>query len=87
MQFEQIPGSFRDPSGFLFVSDGEIFRQVNLSYKNNYDHLLHSGLYDALVSAGLLIPHEEDGIDFPNPTKGYKIIKPARISFISYPYE
>jgi len=87
MQFEQIPGSFRDPSGFLFVSDGEIFRQVNLSYKNNYDHLLNSGLYDALVSAGLLIPHEEDDIDFPNPTKGYKIIKPARMSFISYPYE
>jgi len=87
MHFEQVPGSFRDPSGFLFVSDGEIYRQINLSYKNNYDYLFGSGLYDALVSAGLLIPHEEVEIDFPDPNKGYKVIKPTRISFISYPYE
>ena len=32
-----VPGSFRDPSGFLFKKDGNIYRQINLAYKKNYD--------------------------------------------------
>ena len=31
----QLPGSFRDPSGFLFQQDGVIYRQVNLVYKDD----------------------------------------------------
>ncbi len=54
-----IPSSFRDPSGFVFCQDGSIYRQVNTSYKDQYDHLMASGLYDSLVNSELLIPHEE----------------------------
>lgn len=83
----QIPSSFRDPNGFLFEEKNELFRQVNLEYQDNYDLLNTSGLYAALVKDGLLIAHEE--VDHPAPVaeKAYKILKPERLGFISYPYE
>jgi hypothetical protein len=81
------PASFRDPCGFLFFYQGELYRQINDSYKEAYDLLLGSGLYQELVSAGRLIPHDEAHAgEIPSPD-GYKIIKPERIPFISYPYE
>ena len=84
---QDMPSSFRDPSGFLFYGDGSIYRQVNISYQENYGHLMHSGLYETLVNAQLLIPHEEVDIEGEKPDKTHKIIKPELIPFISYPYE
>ena len=82
-----IPSSFRDPSGFLFYRDGSIFRQVNELYKENYDHLMNSGVYEILVAEELLIPHEEVNMEGVRPDLAYKIIRPELIPFISYPYE
>ena len=31
--------SFRDPCGFIFYRDGQIYRQINRIYKEDYDHL------------------------------------------------
>jgi hypothetical protein len=79
-------GSFRDPSGFVFYQDGEVFRQINNYYKEDYEFLMKSGLYNELVDKELLISHEEinkEKID----EYYYKIIKPEKIDFISYPYE
>jgi hypothetical protein len=81
-----IPGSFRDPSGFVYFQDNLIYRQVNRVYKENYDHLMISGLYKHLVDAELLIPHNEVDMEHGSE-KTYKIIKPELIPFISYPYE
>jgi len=78
-----IPASFRDPSGFLFVRDGDLLRQINAVYKEDYDHLMNSGLYAQLVQKKLMVAHEE----LPSGTEAYKIIKPQIIPFISYPYE
>ena len=82
-----IPSSFRDPSGFLFFQNGTLYRQISRSYKENYDLLMNSGLYESLVSRQLLIPHEEVCVEEDNPDKPYRIIKPDPIPFISYPYE
>ena len=55
----RLPGSFRDPAGFMFQRDGTFFRQVNRSYGETLaDILMKSGLYAKLVEQGLLIPHE-----------------------------
>jgi hypothetical protein len=81
------PSSFRDPSGFLFEQNNELFRQINSSYKNQYDKLMNSGLYDSLVEKHFLISHDEIELDSPEPNLCYKIIKPKKINFISYPYE
>jgi hypothetical protein len=79
--------SFRDPCGFLFHKNGSIYRQINKIYKDDYQHLMKSGLYNRLVESHLLIPHKEVSIKGPIPGKAYKVIEPDRIPFISYPYE
>jgi hypothetical protein len=82
-----IPGSFRDPCGFIFRKDQETYRQINQEYRKDYDLLLDSGLYKALTEAGLLIAHEEVDIEPVDPALSYRIIKPCTLPFISYPYE
>ncbi|HNT26000.1 MAG TPA: class I SAM-dependent methyltransferase [Anaerolineales bacterium] len=83
----RLSASFRDPSGFLFTRQGVLYRQVNQAYQPHYDKLLNSGLYDKLVKAGLLIPHEEVGVEPAEPSLAYKVLRPERVDFISYPYE
>ncbi len=79
--------SFRDPSGFIFNKSQKFFRQINQSYKEEYDYLMNSGLYEKLVSEKLLVSHKEVTMDSLLPEKLYKIIEPDQIPFISYPYE
>jgi len=82
-----IPASFRDPSGFLFFQNALLYRQINKSYKENYDCLMSSGLYKDLSDSGLLIPHEDADNKYARSNEAYKIIKPEPLPFISYPYE
>src|SRR3954469_18538637 len=79
--------SFRDPSGFIFERDGVLYRQVNRSYRADYDRLLESGLYRRLVDDGWLVPHEEADVEPVEPEIAYRVIRPERVGFISYPYE
>ena len=82
-----VSSSFRDPSGFLFLRDEAIYRQINSIYKENYDHLIRSGLYEKLVASGLLIPHDEVDTSYACSDDAYKVLKPEPLEFISYPYE
>ncbi|HOQ99887.1 MAG TPA: SAM-dependent methyltransferase [Anaerolineae bacterium] len=84
---EAVPASFRDPSGFVYEQDGVLYRQVNLAYREHYDLLLSSGLYQGLVADGLLIAHEEVSPQRPPAEGAYKVLRPERVPFISYPYE
>jgi hypothetical protein len=86
LEAEVVSGSFRDPSGFLFHADGVLYRQVNLGYRDEYDALMSSGLYDVLCKKGALVPHHEVSIQ-PATSDAYRVIKPELIPFISYPYE
>ena len=79
--------SFRDPSGFLFVRDGTLFRQVNQSYRATFDQLEQSGLYTELVEAGLLIPHALADVAPAEPKAAALVLRPDPVAFISYPYE
>jgi len=82
-----IAGSFRDPSGFVFQHEGKLYRQINQYYKDGYDLLISSGLYDELVERGLIIPHQEVSRGLAQSQSAYKVIAPEEIDFISYPYE
>ncbi len=79
--------SFRDPSGFLFQRKGTLYRQVNEVYRPEYERLTESGLYKSLLDDRLLLEHEEVDVPPAEETKAYKIIRPERLQFISYPYE
>ena len=84
---EVSPASFRDPSGFVFFRDGTVFRQVNRSYREDYDRLMESGLYRELVDAGRLVAHEETDEPAEKPDIAYRVLKPEPVPVISYPYE
>jgi len=81
------PASFRDPAGFLFTRQGVLYRQVNRSYQADYDLLVTSGLLDELVARGMLVPSQEVDQAPELPDLAYKILRPEKIWFISYPYE
>ena len=85
MHNSQLTSSFRDPSGFLFKKGDKVIRQVNQVYKEDYDLLMSSGLYDSLTNKKFLIPHKE--IEDEGQGDYYKIIEPEQLRYISYPYE
>ncbi len=82
-----LAASFRDPSGFLFRHDGQLYRQVNQIYAEDYRLLQESGLYDRLVEKELLIPHTEASLELAQSDQAHGIIQPELVPFISYPYE
>src|SRR2546421_11297370 len=81
------PASFRDPCGFIFTLDDCVYRQVQPRYSAEYDLLMSSGLYEALTEAGMLIRHSEESLHYAVMEDAYRILRPERIPFISYPYE
>jgi hypothetical protein len=85
---DSIPGSFRDPSGHLFEHLGKLHRRVNSIYRDHYDLMMESGFYQAAVTDGLLISHEEVAPStVPGHEDAYRVLLPEQLPFISYPYE
>lgn len=80
--------SFRDPNGFVFRHNGTFYRQINATYKDDYDHLRSSGLYDELINQGLMVAHKEvNNFPLEKTQDAWKIIEPEPLKFVSYPYE
>lgn len=83
-----IAASFRDPSGFVFLQNGVVYRQINKSYKNDYERFVGSGLLEILVQSGKLIAHRDVSVaKFAQTPDAWKVIQPDNIPFLSYPYE
>jgi SAM-dependent methyltransferase len=87
MSWKAVEGSFRDPSGFVYTRDGTPYRQVNLGFRHQFEAFLTSGLYDELTGEGLLVSHEQVGLELSATPEAYAVLRPERIAFISYPYE
>jgi SAM-dependent methyltransferase len=82
------PGSFRDPSGFVFRRAGVVYRQINHSFAERWDDLATSGLIEALQAKGLVIPHAAAPLDAAmRPDLAHAVIRPEALDFVSYPYE
>lgn len=86
MSIVSHPASFRDPAGFVFEHEGEVYRAVADSYQEDYRQLTTSGLYEDLTSDDSMIPHEEVR-DMALPPGYFLALKPERVPFVSYPYE
>jgi ribosomal protein L11 methylase PrmA len=84
---EVVRGSFRDPSGFVFVADGVLYRQVNRVFAEEFDACVAAGLYDDLAAADLLVPHRVLGLERALSADAHAVLEPALIDFVSYPYE
>ncbi|MFL9845760.1 methyltransferase domain-containing protein [Flavobacterium rhizosphaerae] len=81
-QINRHASSFRDPSGYISVSGGEVCRHINPIYFNQYNALKSSGFYEKLFEKKLLIPHKEVSAD-----NNQIILEAKKIPFFSYPYE
>lgn len=82
-----LGSSFRDPSGFVFKTSKGLYRQINQVYKESFELLEGSGLLSELWAQKLLVSHERVTETFIEPDRGYAVIQPAEVPFISYPYE
>lgn len=85
--FTRHPASYKDPSGFVFESAENIYRQVNKIYAEQYNLLMKSGLYDELLKKKWLLPHQEIKENLLNDEEWYLTLKPEQIPAWSYPYE
>lgn len=81
------PGSYRDPSGFVFRRDGVLYRQVDQAFADDWGTFESSGLHAALISNGILIPDQPAALDLAADAGALAVIQPEEIGFISYPFE
>ena len=85
--YTRHPASYRDPAGFVWLMNGQVYRQVNKFYAADFDLLINSGLYQDLVNKKQLIPHSEIKENLTGTPEWYKTLLPQKVEFISYPYE
>ncbi len=84
---ERHSASFRDPSGFIFRRDGVLLRQVNESYKEDFDLLKSSGLLAALWQQELMVRHNEADLHLAQSHGAIAVLQPQLLPFISHPWE
>ncbi len=82
-------GSFRDPSGWVFEANGEIFRTVREKAVGHYEFVKGSGLLEDLVEKGQIVTSQEIDRSALGKAAGDArlVLRHSRIPFISYPYE
>jgi hypothetical protein len=82
------PGSWRDPSGFVFQRGGVLLRQIAPSFAPDWEAYLASGLHARLVREGRVVDVEEVGLDLAaEPATAWRVIRPEPVAFISHPWE
>ena len=83
------PGSFRDPSGTVFIDSDRVLRTVTDIAAPAYRAARDSGLLADLVHRGLLLPLEEiDQAEVGSIGAGSRILlQHPLLDLVSYPYE
>jgi SAM-dependent methyltransferase len=77
--------SYKDSAARVVLKEGIYYRYIFNEYKREYDNLMQSGLYEALVVKGYLISHAELNYE-GNDAAVYKQLLPEQIHFQSYPF-
>ena len=78
-----VTGSFRDPCGRVFDSEGGILRSVNACYRHHWEKAVACGLLPDLAAKGQALAFHEAA-----PLPGaWKTLAVERIPWVSYPYE
>ena len=82
------PGSFRDPSGFVYRAGGALYRQIDRSFAAKWNDLVSTGLLATLQDRGILIRHDVVDVDLAlQRASAHAVIRPESLAFVSYPYE
>jgi ribosomal protein L11 methylase PrmA len=82
-------GSYRDPSGHVYESNGRIFRTINERARSHYEAVRDKGILASAVQKGLLVDSRE--LEKAQWDAGFDaaayVVEHPRIPFVSYPYE
>ncbi len=81
------PGSYRDPSGFVFRRDGVLYRQINAPFADEWAAFESSGLHKALIDESLLVADQPASLELAPEPGAVAVIQPDELEFISYPFE
>ncbi|PIY80618.1 MAG: SAM-dependent methyltransferase [Candidatus Pacebacteria bacterium CG_4_10_14_0_8_um_filter_42_14] len=81
------PGSFRDPSGFVYYKNGKIYRQVSYGYQETFENKTFSDLLKKLVEERLIVPFKRANSTLAFDKFAVAVLEVEKIPFISYPYE
>ncbi len=90
----RIPGSFRDPSGYVFEAEGEIFRAINDELATLLRELTENGTLPRLMESGKLVksrfvePSDARHAALAGANPGFRhFLHHARLERLSFPYE
>jgi ribosomal protein L11 methylase PrmA len=83
------PGSFRDPSGHVFLHDGRVFRTVTDRAVADYQFVRTSGVLDELAAAGRIVESREIDLRLVGAAgQGARhVLEHPRLPYVSFPYE
>lgn len=89
------PGSFRDPAGHVFVVGSEVIRTVHPCAAGAFEHVLASGILDALAQRGLMIDtapvrgagHQSSEFQGARGETPVYLLRHPTLPFISYAHE
>ena len=71
------PGSFRDPSGFVFRRDGVLYRQVNRVFADDWKAAVDAGVLRRWQESGRLVDHEVVDISLAaDPDRALAVLRP-----------
>ena len=80
-------GSFRDPSGSVFIYKGDIYRSIFEPGAKDFEAARAAGIYSTLMKAGFLIHHNEINKNDLFPEGTVYCLNHPRLPFVSYPWE
>ena len=90
---EREDGSFRDPSGFVFYSEGRVYRYVAGSNFEFYSNFVRGTLYRRLVEGGMMVATSivpsaaAPGLEEITKDSVPEIFEHERIALLSFPCE
>jgi hypothetical protein len=82
-----VSGSFRDPSGSVFIEGGQVYRTIFEPGVADFEAARDEGIYDDLIDRGLLISHKEVHEQIVGPEGAVYCLNHQRLPMISYPWE
>lgn len=89
---EPDPGSFRDPSGFVFHTEGRVFRLIDPGAAVQVRATVESRWFESLMARGVVVETrvlDEAEADFVlGPREvGTLLLEHERVPFVTHPYE
>lgn len=81
-------GSFRDPAGHVYLTDGRVLRSVSEWGAENYEYVRDTGLLAELVAQNRVIGTTEVAPETLGAVDSCEyVLEHSPLSFVSYPYE